>query len=118
MLVPMHEPSANVLKACEAANSSRGEDEKRHTLLQRLLPLWPHEIADRSVNNRARIIRLLARALREERRRGISGHWAYDLSRHAALAKLHREESQALTANDRAACARGSTGHPLPRPLR
>lgn len=118
MLVLMHEPSANVLKACEAANSSRGEDEKRHTLLQRLLPLWPHEIADRSVDNRARIIRLLARALREERRRGISGHWAYDLSRHAALAKLYREECEALNAHARAACGRSSAGNPLPRPLR
>lgn len=64
--------------------------------LQQHLPLWPKEIADDSLDNRRRIIRLLARALREERRRGASGHWAYDLCRHAALAQLYRQECEDL----------------------
>jgi hypothetical protein len=81
-----------------------GEADDRRALLQRLLPLWPSEIADGSIDNRRRIIRLLARALREERRRGVSGHWAYDLSRHAALARLYRQESDELAAALRAHC--------------
>jgi hypothetical protein len=69
---------------------------RRQERLQQLLPLWPREIADNSPGNRQRIVRLLARALREERRRGASGHWTYDLSRHAALAQLYRQECEDL----------------------
>lgn len=93
MLACMQHASAK-----ETIASARSNDAGRNTLLQRLLPLWPHEIADGSAANRQRIVRLLAKALREERRRGISGHWAYDLSRHAALARLYRQECDALSA--------------------
>ncbi len=53
--------------------------------LPRLLPLWPHEIADTSPEARHRLIQRLRRALREERRRGLAGHWTYNLTRHAGL---------------------------------
>jgi hypothetical protein len=60
--------------------------------LQRLLPMWPAELADQSAEGRRKRIAKLRRALREERRRGLSGHWAYDLARHAALFRAYRKE--------------------------
>jgi hypothetical protein len=60
--------------------------------LQRLLPMWPAELADQSTEGRRRRIAKLRRALREERCRGLSGHWAYDLTRHAALFRAYRKE--------------------------
>ena len=58
--------------------------------------MWPAEIADLSLNGRQLIVARLARALREERRRGKAGHWAYDLARHAQLGALWRQERAAL----------------------
>ena len=60
--------------------------------LQRLLPMWPTEIADESAEARRRLMTKLRRALREERRRGLAGHWAYDLARHAALFRAYQTE--------------------------
>jgi hypothetical protein len=54
--------------------------------------MWPSEIADRSPAAHLRIIQRLRRALREERRRGIAGDWAYDLARHWALYRALRAE--------------------------
>lgn len=71
--------------------------------LSRLLPLWPCEIEDVSPQGRARLVATLERALRAERRRGRSGHWTYDVARHAALLAAWRRE--------RAALARLSFGH-------
>lgn len=53
--------------------------------LARLLPVWPAELQDVSLEGRRHIVARLAKALREERRRGQAGHWAYDLARHAQL---------------------------------
>jgi hypothetical protein len=60
--------------------------------LQRLLPLWPAELADRSAEGRRKLMACLRRALREERCRGLAGHWAYDLARHAALFRAYQDE--------------------------
>ena len=68
----------------------RGYD--RHTELPRILPLWPHELADESPPGRRKILAKLARALRAERRRGIAGHWTYDLARHVELLRVYRLE--------------------------
>lgn len=57
-----------------------------------MLPLWPEEIGDRSQEGNLRILRLLRRALREERRRGLAGDWAYDLSRHQSLYRALKAE--------------------------
>jgi hypothetical protein len=38
----------------------------------------------------------IIRAWRAERRRGISGHWAYDLNRHLALSQALAAESRSL----------------------
>ncbi len=43
---------------------------------------------------RRRAVARIARALREERRRGKSGHWSYDLNRHIALAQAFSSLSQ------------------------
>jgi hypothetical protein len=66
--------------------------------LVRLLPLWPEELADHSLVGRARLVVMLERALRLERQRGIGGHWAYDLSRHAHLMEALRCERAELAA--------------------
>jgi hypothetical protein len=90
----------------------------RETQLQKLLPLWPHEIADRSLSGVTRIVTLLARALRSERQRGRAGHWTYDINRHLALVGALREERAALKklsaqAEARALQKRGQRGQTL-----
>ena len=64
--------------------------------LRRLLPLWPHELADESPQGRLRVVARLRKALRAERRRGLAGHWTYDLARHVELVRLYRAEAAAL----------------------
>ena len=59
----------------------------RRSELGRLFPMWPAELMDCSLSGRRRIVQVLARALREERRRCRAGHWTYDLTRHAALSR-------------------------------
>ena len=70
--------------------------------LPKLIGLWPAEIADTSRSGTARLIAKLKRALREERQRGLAGHWSYDLARHSQLLEAHRREV-AGAANDRPA---------------
>jgi hypothetical protein len=60
--------------------------------LPRILPLWPHELDDASQEGRRRILAKLRRALRAERRRGLAGHWTYDLARHVELLRVYRLE--------------------------
>ena len=64
----------------------------RCTELPRILPLWPGELADDSPRGRRPILAELRRALRAERRRGIAGHWTYDLARHVELLRVYRLE--------------------------
>jgi hypothetical protein len=70
----------------------------RSTDLAGLLPLWPEELADVSIVARTKLVQMLQRALRAERQRGVGGHWAYDLSRHASLATALRAERAAVSA--------------------
>lgn len=77
------------------SDAVRGTGASRQELA-RFLPLWPDEISDLSLRGRRRIVHFLARALRLERRRARQGHWAYDVARHAALARLWRAEAAAL----------------------
>jgi hypothetical protein len=58
--------------------------------------LWPSEIADGSLAGRLRLLARLRTALRRERQRGLAGHWAYDLARHARLLEAYRREAAAL----------------------
>lgn len=64
--------------------------------LPKLLSLWPHEMADRSPRGLQEIVQRLTRALRVERKLGQSGHWAYDIHRHAGLARALRAEKRGL----------------------
>lgn len=73
-------------------------DIRRREDLKRLLPMWPAELADLSLAGRRHIIRHLERALRAERRRGRAGHFAYNISRHAALIANCKQERAALVA--------------------
>jgi hypothetical protein len=86
----------NWARASQSANimgtrSSAARYDRRIDL-PRALPLWPHEIADDSVCGRKKIVAKLARALRAERRRGLAGHWTYDLARHSELLRVYRLE--------------------------
>lgn len=90
MLLRMRKIDSHVAPRPPAPEALPGQ---RRELLARLLPLWPAEIDDVTLAGRERVVRLLARALREERCRARRGHWAYDVARHATLARLHRQEA-------------------------
>jgi hypothetical protein len=57
-----------------------------------LIALWPHELSDESPQRRRLVLAKLRRALRAERRRGIAGHWSYDLNRHLGLLSAYKGE--------------------------
>jgi hypothetical protein len=61
----------------------------------------PAEIEDVSIQGRTRLVALLERALRAERRRGLAGHWTYDLARHIQLLEAYRTEMRVLQAMTR-----------------
>ena len=69
----------------------------REAQLPKLLGLWPSELRDYSKTGTGRIIALLRKAIRSERRRGQSGHWTYDLNRHLALAEALKAERERLS---------------------
>jgi hypothetical protein len=91
-------PNIKTSHAASAALVPPQTDRERREELSRLLPLWPAQIEDISLTGRRRIVATLERALRAERKRGHAGHWAYDLSRHAALVKNWKSESAAMRA--------------------
>ena len=64
----------------------------RRAALTRVLGLWPGEVDDLSAAGRQNMLAKLRRALRAERRRGVAGHWTYDLARHVELLHLYRQE--------------------------
>ncbi len=79
-----------------------------------LLPIWPKDLSDRTRAGRQNLIAIIERELRKERRRGIAGNRAYDISRHAKLVQLlkaERDELLALTRLDAVSCARRAATH-------
>lgn len=66
---------------------------ERNRDLPRLVPLWPSELKTDTRADHLRLLACLRRALRLERQRGLAGHWAYDLTRHALLLRAYREET-------------------------
>lgn len=80
------------------ASTSRTTAYRRERDLPRLLPLWPRELLTESSADHLRLLARLRSALRVERRRGLSGHWAYDLARHAQLLRAYRCETAAYLA--------------------
>ncbi len=69
---------------------------ERQTELPKLIGLWPSDLRDYSFEGTAKIIALLNKALRIERRRGSGGHWTYDLNRHLALSEALKFEKARL----------------------
>jgi hypothetical protein len=65
-----------------------------------LIAVWPAELVDTSEEGRRRLIAKLRRALRAERRRGLMGHWTYDLARHAQLLVAFEAEYALACAGD------------------
>lgn len=86
---------------CPAPRPPDAQARERRKRLTSLLPLWPAEIEDTSIEGRARLIATLERALRAERHRGLAGHWTYDLARHRQLLDAWRAEIRALDAATR-----------------
>ncbi len=58
--------------------------------LSAALRLWPSEIDLVSPHGLVKMEGCVHRALREQRRRSIAGHWSYDIACHARLLELHR----------------------------
>jgi hypothetical protein len=81
--------------------------------LPKLIPLWPSEVEDTSWVGTLRIPEALRRALRSERRRGIAGHWNYDLTRHLGLLSAYKGELGACLIRRRQ--SKRSTGLSLQR---
>lgn len=73
----------------------------RRERIARVIALWPHELADESVPGRRIVLEKLRCALRQERRRGLAGHWCYDLARHRELLHVFRQEEAALATAER-----------------
>jgi hypothetical protein len=69
--------------------------------LPRLLPILAEDIAVSSLAAHARLVAMLRRALRLERRRGLAGDWSYDLARHARLLEAYRSELDALSSRSK-----------------
>ena len=69
---------------------------RRTQALAGLLHMWPWELQDQSPEAARRLLARLARHLIAERKRGIAGHWDYDPSRHARLARAFRAERARL----------------------
>jgi hypothetical protein len=85
--VPADRPTEEIASAQAQARRKR---------LASLVPLWPRDLDDTSRRGRMKLIAQLERALRAERRRGLAGHWTYDLARHMQLLEAYRVEVQAL----------------------
>jgi hypothetical protein len=66
--------------------------------LPRLVPLLVEDLDTPTAARQERLVALLRRCLRAERRRAGHRHWAYYPSRHAALALATRHESARLEA--------------------
>lgn len=69
--------------------------------LPRLVSVWPSEIGSLDPAGHRALIAKIERALRAERRRGLAGHWTYDLARHSQLLSALRHERRALAQRER-----------------
>ena len=91
----------------EAAVPARAVRYDRARDLPRLISVWPSEIESLDAAGHAALIAKIERVLRAERRRGLAGHWTYDLARHSQLLSALRVEVEALAhahAQRRKAC--------------
>ncbi|MEI2384614.1 hypothetical protein [Breoghania sp. JC706] len=78
------------------SNGADSDEVRKEALRQRTLArLIGGETSEGGASQRLVVARL-ARALRGERRRGLAGHWTYDLNRHIALLQAYRAERALL----------------------
>lgn len=73
-----------------------------------LLPLWPRDLANRTAEGRKKLVAVIERELRKERRRGIAGSTAYNVARHAKLVRLLKDERRSLAALELSQCFRSA----------
>lgn len=90
---PRHRADPPAARAPASAAHSRY---RRAQDLPRLIAIWPHELDASDRAQREAIVARLRAALRAERRRGLAGHWTYDLARHSQLLSAYRAEAAAL----------------------
>lgn len=90
--------NSNKLRALRLFSHPRAATYVRRRDLPGLMPMWPAEIEDTSETGRAHIVERLRNALRAERRRGLAGHWTYDLGRHAGMLRALSKEAEELAA--------------------
>jgi hypothetical protein len=81
-------PSTDHVDRQETARIAEANYDRRRDLAP-LLALWPWEIQDSA---QVRIVTMIRKALRIERQRGVAGHWAYDVARHARLLRAYKAE--------------------------
>ena len=83
---------------CAGTGPKRHPRYQRHTELPGLVPMWPHEMKITCRRDHEKLLQCLRRTLRAERRRGVSGHWSYDLIRHTNLLHAYRTEMKLFAA--------------------
>jgi len=108
--LPQHHRPAAAVTAVAAIVADGVARYDRATILPRLLPVGPDDLAPDGVAATRRLCRLLARAMRAERGRGRAGHWSYSLDRHVALVQAYRAERAHLSALE----MREGRGNPRP----
>jgi hypothetical protein len=96
--------AAAARRAVGAAVRAGAVEYRRASILPRLVPVGPAEVADETPAGTRRILALLARALRAERRRGRAGHWSYDLNRHIGLRQAMLAEAARLSSGQGRRC--------------
>lgn len=101
-----HEPPKLERSSLAGRYSAHSPDRKydRRRDLPALIAVWPTEIDHPNDGGHLVLLSKLRRALRLERRRGLAGHWTYDLARHAQLLIAYRHE---LAAAGRAQSSHG-----------
>jgi hypothetical protein len=81
--------SGNIL-ATIAENGKSSYKREKH--LASLLPLWPSQIRNYTLEGTLYILTQLRQSLRVERNHGQQGNWQYDLNRHMALLAAYKAE--------------------------
>lgn len=93
---PMSSPQSQHARPSAArhltAKNAAAHNYNRQRDLPGLLAVWPSELSVSDNATHARLLARMRRALRLERQRGLAGHWAYDLNRHALLLHAYRVE--------------------------
>jgi hypothetical protein len=91
---------------CFRPPAAGGDGYRRRRDLPRLIRVSSRELDASGVADLAGIVSRLRDALRGERQRMLTRHWAYDFTRHSALLRAHTAELRTLRLAELAAAAR------------